>query len=216
VAPSGAVDPGPHEHDGLPVTVWDLAMSTGEPVDARAAGRALRVCHEALEDFAGDLPAHAIFREFRGVAARLLARRRAAARRRRARRERRRSPRGRDRPARRPAPAAHGDAHVGDVVPTAGGPLWNDFEDTFRGPLAWDLACLHATARAFDQDPAPVAAAQDGYADPGDEGLLDLMIHARAYVGLLWALLSAPRRPDGAEGIARRRGWLRANDPPVR
>jgi hypothetical protein len=81
--------------------------------------------------------------------------------------------------------------------------------------LAWDLACRQATARAFDQDPGPVAAAQAGNGDPGDHALLDLMIHARAYVGLVWALLSAPRRPDGAERIARRLAWLRAHDPPV-
>ncbi|WP_285638062.1 aminoglycoside phosphotransferase family protein [Lentzea sp. NBRC 102530] len=35
----------------------------------------------------------------------------------------------------------HGDAHHGNVMVTPSGPVWNDFEDTWRGPIAWDLAC---------------------------------------------------------------------------
>ena len=41
----------------------------------------------------------------------------------------------------------HGDAHLGNVINTAAGPLWNDWEDTFAGPREWDLACLEASAR---------------------------------------------------------------------
>jgi len=103
----------------------------------------------------------------------------------------------------------HGDAHLGNVIQTARGPLWNDWEDTFRGPREWDLACLHATARAFGQEPGPIAAAQTGYGPVPDPDLLDLMIDARAFVGLAWTLVSAPRRPDGAHRVARRLKWLR-------
>lgn len=41
----------------------------------------------------------------------------------------------------------HGDAHPGNLLLTAAGPTWIDFEDTWRGPVAWDLACLAATRR---------------------------------------------------------------------
>lgn len=213
VAPTAAADPGPHLHEGLPVTLWELAAPTGDPVDARAAGRALRTCHEALADFAGDLPEHAIFREARAILARLL-----------------------DAGALDPADAArvrrwdaslteaidrldvpfqalHGDAHLGNLIQTARGPLWNDWEDTFRGPRAWDLACLHAAARAFGQDPAPVAAAAAGYGDEGDAAVLELMIDARAYVGLAWTMVAAPHRADGAERVRRRLERLRERVP---
>lgn len=41
----------------------------------------------------------------------------------------------------------HGDAHPGNLLMTSRGPLWNDFEDTWRGPVTWDLACLALTGR---------------------------------------------------------------------
>ena len=34
----------------------------------------------------------------------------------------------------------HGDAHTGNVLRTATGPMWIDFEDACAGPLEWDLA----------------------------------------------------------------------------
>lgn len=34
----------------------------------------------------------------------------------------------------------HGDAHTGNIMRTANGPLWTDFEDTCVGPVEWDLA----------------------------------------------------------------------------
>jgi thiamine kinase-like enzyme len=43
----------------------------------------------------------------------------------------------------------HGDAHPGNLLPTAQGLLWIDFEDACRGPLEWD----YATAGAADGSP---------------------------------------------------------------
>lgn len=202
----------PHEHDGLPVTFWEFARATGDPIDARAAGRALRACHEALEDFPGALPDHAILHEARAILARRLA-------------DGALEPQDAARVRRLEAvlataierldvsmQALHGDAHLGTVIQTARGPLWNDWEDTFRGPRAWDLACLHASSRAFGHDPAPVAAAAAGYGDQGDPAVLDLMVDARVFVGLAWTLVSAPDRPDGAERVRGRVEWLRARD----
>src|SRR3954454_3840110 len=111
-----------------------------------------------------------------------------------------------------PVQALHGDAHLRNVVRTARGPLWNDFEDTFRGPREWDLACLDAWARVFGNDPGPVAAALAGYGPPGDPDVLELMVDTRAYVGAAWTVLHAPRRPDGAARIADRLRWLRARE----
>jgi hypothetical protein len=52
------------------------------------------------------------------------------------------------------------------------GALWVDLEDTCRGPLEWDLACLVANARALRLDPRPGAAALAAYGrDPADPAL---------------------------------------------
>jgi aminoglycoside phosphotransferase (APT) family kinase protein len=213
VAPSTDVDPGPHRHDGRPVTFWALAEETGEPLDAPTAGRGLRACHAALADFAGDLPEHAIFHEARAILDRLLA-------------DGALGPGDAARVRRWeasltaaigalevPLQAVHGDAHLGNVVQTARGPLWNDFEDTFRGPPEWDVACLVAAARVFARDPGPPEAALEAYGDPGDPALLALMLDARVYVGLAWTLVVAPHRVDGAQRVAARLDWLRAREP---
>lgn len=44
-----------------------------------------------------------------------------------------------------PVQPLHGDAHPGNLLLTPAGPLWNDFEDTWLGPIGWDLACLANT-----------------------------------------------------------------------
>jgi hypothetical protein len=41
-----------------------------------------------------------------------------------------------------PVRPLHGDAHPGNLLATPTGPVWNDFEDAWLGPLGWDLACL--------------------------------------------------------------------------
>ncbi|HEY0803631.1 MAG TPA: phosphotransferase [Pseudonocardiaceae bacterium] len=41
----------------------------------------------------------------------------------------------------------HGDAHPGNLLHTPNGPVWTDFEDAWRGPIGWDLACLELTSR---------------------------------------------------------------------
>lgn len=39
-----------------------------------------------------------------------------------------------------PVQPLHGDAHQGNALATPNGVVWIDFEDTWRGPIAWDLA----------------------------------------------------------------------------
>ncbi|MEU4742292.1 phosphotransferase [Actinosynnema sp. NPDC023658] len=40
-----------------------------------------------------------------------------------------------------PVQPLHGDAHARNVLVTPSGPVWNDFEDAWRGPVGWDVAC---------------------------------------------------------------------------
>jgi hypothetical protein len=44
----------------------------------------------------------------------------------------------------------HGDAHPGNLLSSAHGLLWIDFEDACRGPREWDYATATATAGAAD------------------------------------------------------------------
>ena len=46
-----------------------------------------------------------------------------------------------------PAGHLHGDAHPGNLLGTSAGWRWTDLEDSCRGPLGWDLACLRRTSR---------------------------------------------------------------------
>ncbi|CAL9623282.1 hypothetical protein SUDANB95_05865 [Actinosynnema sp. ALI-1.44] len=55
-----------------------------------------------------------------------------------------------------PTQPLHGDAHPKNVLLTPAGPVWNDFEDTWRGPVGWDVACA---ARSPLLDRATVARA---------------------------------------------------------
>jgi aminoglycoside phosphotransferase (APT) family kinase protein len=212
VAPSAELPPGPHRHDGLALSFWTFAEETPGALDAEAAGRALRVCHEALADFPGPLPEHAVFREARRVLAGLGTRGALAVPD--AQLLERAAERLEDRLAALALPlqAVHGDAHLGNVIQTPAGPLWNDWEDTFRGPVAWDLGCLHASARVFGGDPAAVAAAQRGYGAAPAPEVLDLLVEARAFQGTVWTVLISGDRPGGPERVAARLAWFRARE----
>ncbi|MQW77998.1 phosphotransferase [Nocardioides sp. dk4132] len=54
----------------------------------------------------------------------------------------------------------HGDAHIKDVLMTATGPLWTDFEDVSVGPVEWDLASLTLTDDALNTYSGPVDSAR--------------------------------------------------------
>lgn len=48
----------------------------------------------------------------------------------------------------------HGDAHAGNLIATAKGLLWNDFEDTCMGLVAWDLVNIDdITRKGYGGDP---------------------------------------------------------------
>src|SRR3954447_7720146 len=59
VAPSDLLPPGPHERDGLWMTLWKFVAHDAQapPPQPGELGRSLRRLHAALSDFPGDLPA---------------------------------------------------------------------------------------------------------------------------------------------------------------
>jgi hypothetical protein len=79
-----------------------------------------------------------------------------------------------------PGQALHGDAHPGNLLATPNGLVWNDFEDTWRGPVAWDLACLLCSTRVGAR--AAVAA----YPELPDAGEIALFVRLRRLQSVCW------------------------------
>lgn len=102
-----------------------------------------------------------------------------------------------------PTQPLHGDAHPGNLLATPAGLVWNDFEDTWRGPLGWDLACLANSGRV---DGAAAVAAYPGTV-PEEE--LATCLELRELFGVVWRFVLAehfPERRQEAEDYLE--GWL--------
>ncbi len=144
VAPSPLIDPGPHRRDGLWMTFCEAVEIRGRAGldDPERLGLAIRDLHAELAGFAGELPGLADLQQDIERLLRLL------------------RPNA-DLSAERigslearlhaltetvfhsplPTQPLHGDASLSNLLRTGSGRLlWNDFEDTFRGPVHWDLA----------------------------------------------------------------------------
>lgn len=106
-----------------------------------------------------------------------------------------------------PTRPLHGDSHRWNLLVTADGPVWNDFEDAWRGPLGWDLACLDATGGA-NRD---VVLAGYPTLPPRDE--LDLCLRLRQVFGVVWTHVVTLRFPEEAPRAARFLAEWRAGLP---
>jgi aminoglycoside phosphotransferase (APT) family kinase protein len=191
-APVPAPLGGPYEAGGRVVTLWPWLALDGHAGDAARAGRALRACHDALEEIdpAGlDLEPLAMLTEARRLAAGAL-------------------------PEVLPAVdgalatlgaaphrIVHGDSHPGNVLWTAAGPLWGHW-DAHLGPLEWDLACLVTAARVHGNDFGWAEAALAAHGAPYDAALLEACVDARVAQGA--AYLAATGRGDVRGHLA----WL--------
>jgi hypothetical protein len=191
VAPSDELDPGPHTHEGISLSFWSYVEEIEEPLDAAEAGRRLRVCHETLVGYEGQLEPLGTLTEaerwLEGLAAEgridadSVERLRADAS----------EARRRIDTLRLPMQAVHGDAHLDNAVNTARGPLWNDWEDTCLAPRALDLGCLEAAASVWGDDPEPVAAALAAYGEI-DPTALSVFVAVRRFQGTLWSEVLDP------------------------
>jgi hypothetical protein len=187
---------GPYEGGGRAVTLWPWVELDGHAGDAGAAGRALRVCHDALLDVdpAGlELEPLAMLTEARRLATAALPEALPAV-------ERALATLGAA-----PQRIVHGDSHPGNVLWSDGGPLWSDWEDAHLGPLEWDLGCLVASARLRGNDFGWAEEALAAHGGPYDELLLDACVDARVAQGA--AYLAATGRGDPGEHLR----WLRAS-----
>lgn len=202
--PATAIDPGPHERQGFVISFWQRETLRTGTVDPRAAGKRLAEAHAALRDYPRDrLPLWGAWEETRAVAAK-------------ARHSTLLTPGERAHlhaafadaqrvvasAATRSASmqAVHGDAHFGNVMATARGELWTDWEDAFIGPVEWDVASFESRRRLFGEESDAVAAAMDAYASvPGADYNRDLAEElgaARNVQVIAWLTLFAERQPE--------------------
>ncbi|PXY33945.1 phosphotransferase family protein [Prauserella flavalba] len=188
VPPSTDPPPGPHLGKGLPLTFWryvrhDPARS---PAPAEVATSLAQV-HEALRGYPGELPSDGPVAELHRMLGLLAGDLGDALH---ALRARAGEVAGSVARATGPVQPLHGDAHPGNLLLTDEGPLWTDFEDTWRGPLAWDLAVL---ARTSLLDGAAALAAYPGRPDPAE---LAPFAELRRLFGVCWRFVVARRFPD--------------------
>jgi Phosphotransferase enzyme family len=197
VRPSSLMPHGPYHRGGLWLTFCEWL---GEHTRAQLAsgpdrlGRSLRELHDALRAFPGELgdlldvrhDIERLHRELRpadgldpGAIAALLDRLLALT--------------GSVFAAPLPAQALHGDVSLGNLLVVDDRLVWNDFEDTFRGPLQWDLAGFVDALRARGADSAFVSRALAAYGWT-DEQELAPFIEAHAVYGEIWRLYAAQRR----------------------
>ncbi|TWB69907.1 phosphotransferase family enzyme [Nitrospirillum amazonense] len=176
---------GPHVLDGCVVSFWPYIdhAPLRRQADMIAAARGLRAIHEALMDFGGTLPPYqasvdqcwtvligmprAAFpattdKEF--LTENFLALRHqlealgTAAR------------------------VLHGDAHKGNVLVGAHGPVWIDFESVCRGPLEFELATLPRYAHR--------------HVGKADTRLVDLFTDLKSVCVAVWCLADAGRSAE--------------------
>jgi predicted trehalose synthase len=189
IPPSADLPAGPHVVDGLTLTLWQFVehRPAGD-ADSTDAAVALRKVHAALADCPVALPAFGdTIRRVRALLdepsalpalagadrAFLLAAHDAVTR----------------RLAALPMAASplHGDAHLGNMLITADGPRWTDFETVCLGPPEWDIGFLP------DADPSLFG--------PLDRELYDALAVLRSICVAVWcfAKYDLPEKREAAD-----------------
>lgn len=209
-----AIPPGPHEHLGYTLNFWQFVSILDEEPAPEATGRTLFECHAVLRSFKDPLPELGILRETldllenRAPCAQLnaddiilLQEKLSASI---------ETLRG------FPMQALHGDAHGGNLICTTQGLLWTDWEDTFLGPLEWDLASIIWNARFLENDSATSEAILRAYCEAGgriNEQALHHSQIARAAVMSAWyPVLYPDPNPERQEKLRFRLDWLRKTE----
>ncbi len=200
--------PGPYEHLGYPLNFWQFVTRIdAEPVPLEI-GHTLQQCHAIMQRFPEPLPHLAIISESLAIL--------------------------RDRdlfpsPAQQmlcdhlersleglsvyPQQPLHGDAHLGNLMNTTQGMLWTDWEDTFSGPVEWDVASIIWNAQILDEDHATVNAILEGYRAAGgvinDQALQQSLVARAAVITSWYPVLYPFPNADRQSKLQRRLKWLK-------
>jgi hypothetical protein len=188
VSPTRLLPPGPHQRDGLWMTLWNYVPHdpSGSSPGAAELGDSLRSLHAALAEFAGELePLRGIqhwlerlldeLRPAPGLSSTDVESLRASLH--------ELTPPVFD--SSQPAQALHGDTGISNLLRTDEGLLWNDFEDVCTGPVAWDVAGLVSSARARGHGEAFIAEVLRAYGGPRLDELPDF-IAAHELYATIW------------------------------
>jgi Ser/Thr protein kinase RdoA (MazF antagonist) len=199
--PADAIDPGPHVGaTGRPMTFWRRLAVDETSADPAEAARTLRGLHEAMASYAGPLRHDGPIEEIGRLAEILAAKRPEAAARILAVRDMLRLPD-------LPAQPLHGDAHLGNVVVAAGRLRWLDWEEAWRGPLAWDLACLVHRQATLGEGGDEIGPAVDAYGSY-DAAAVDAWMPAYALWAAAWGFVGDLDGLDWwIDGARRRLAW---------
>ena len=203
--------PGPYQHLGYSLNFWQFVTAIDDEPEPASIGRLLYQCHAILRDFDQPLPELAILTESVDLLATL--------------EKRELFPAEtldllRDRLMRSlevlhafPRQALHGDAHLGNLMNTTRGLLLTDWEDTFDGPVEWDLASIIWNARILENDHATADGVLAAYRTAGgsiDETALHHSLIARAAVMSAWYPILYPNPSEERQSKLRfRLDWLR-------
>lgn len=210
--PADDIDPGPHRgpRTGRAMTLWrHLAAVPAGTVEPRVVGRTLRELHEAAAAYDGPVRHHGPLAEIAVLTDRIAPERPRAA-------DEIRAFAARVDVADGPVQAVHGDAHLGNVMATRGGPVWIDWEESWRGPIEWDLATLDHRRRVFGDQVEPIGQALAAYG-PIDEAAVDAWAPVVALWAFGWGTLGAIELREAISRNAEvRRAWLarRFGSPP--
>lgn len=199
--PSAGIEPGPFERAGLVVSFWALEpLAPREALDPREAGARLAEAHRLLRDpGAPALPEWGGWTEARVVLDRARAGGAWSPS------EQRRIESAWDRAERVVESArgrsasfqpVHGDAHLLNVLATARGAVWTDWEDAFVGPVEYDLACLRSRAELFGEERDVIDAMSGGYDGPFDAALVRELGLVRNLQVIPWLAVFAERDPS--------------------
>jgi hypothetical protein len=202
----------PHEHLGYTLNFWLYVSTVEAEPDAVEIGRTLQDCHEVLRSFPEPLPRLAILTESLGLLTTL--------------RERGLFPEvtlsllsgcltnSLEKMEAFPYQPLHGDAHLGNLMNTTQGLLWADWEDTFSGPVEWDLASIIWNAKILEEDHDTVDQILGAYRDAGGqihEEALHQSLIARAAVMSAWYPILYPKpNAERQAKLQRRLDWLAA------
>jgi hypothetical protein len=198
-----ALPPGPHLHLGYPMNFWEFVTRIDAAPDPTEIGRTLRQCHEIMSCFPEPLPKLAIISESLTILD-----------------ERELFPKSTQEMLRDHLTTSmevltsyqrqplHGDAHMGNLMNTTRGLLWTDWEDTFAGPVEWDVASIIWNAKLLDEDHATVKAILDAYGTV-DEKALNQSLIGRAAVMTAWYPILYPNPNEERQRRLRSRiEWL--------
>ena len=211
VPPTDLMPAGPHRYDGYTMSFWQWVEHDREAVATTAeAGAMLRDLHQVLRGYKTpqDLPLLEIFNEItrwlRFLEVRRLLSGGELIQLRETHWRLAETLRYGGRAGGHAVQPIHGDAHRRNLLKTAKGWLWTDFEDACGGPTEWDIACLVRTA------PEGIEAALKAILGAPSWDELLPYLRARELEAVVYWQVQAERFPEQRpEAHTRLREWQR-------